>query len=440
MGRRRGLFVSVAVAVAAAALVPRPAMATVPAGFVDEAVASVSAPTAIAFTPDGRMLVTTQPGQLQVRPAPYSSATIALDLSALPGTGNVVCTESERGLLGIAVDPEFAANRFVYLYYTFNGPSGCKNRVARFVLPDSNTVDPASQVVLVDNIHSTAGNHNAGDVHFGRDGYLYVTVGDGGCDYAGDSGCGGANDAARDRHVLLGKVLRVTRDGGIPAGNPFQGPGTARCNVTGSTTPGNTCQETFAWGLRNPFRFAFDPGSVATRFLVNDVGQGAWEEVDLGEAGVDYGWNCREGDNANPQAGASCTGFPSASPYRPPVYEYGRGTGCGSITGGAFVPRGAFPTEYDGHYLFADFNCAKVLRLASVPAADDTAVELASNLGPVVHLRFGPAGSGQALYYTTYNYPGQGSQVRRIRYTGGASRAPVAAVSAQPSSGAPPSW
>ncbi len=292
--------------------------------------------------------------------------------------------------------------------------------------------------MLVDNIHSTAGNHNAGDVHFGRDGYLYVTVGDGGCDYAGDSGCGGANDAARDRHVLLGKVLRVTRDGGIPAGNPFQGPGTARCNVTGSTTPGNTCQETFAWGLRNPFRFAFDPGSVATRFLVNDVGQGAWEEVDLGEAGVDYGWNCREGDNANPQAGASCAGFPSASPYRPPVYEYGRGTGCGSITGGAFVPRGAFPTEYDGHYLFADFNCAKVLRLASVPAADDTAVELASNLGPVVHLRFGPAGSGQALYYTTYNYPGQGSQVRRIRYTGGASRAPVAAVSAQPSAGAPP--
>jgi glucose/arabinose dehydrogenase len=178
MGRRRGLFVSVAV-VAAAALVPRPAMATVPAGFVDEAVASVSAPTAIAFTPDGRMLVTTQPGQLQVRPAPYSSATTALDLSALPGAGSVVCTTSERGLLGIAVDPEFAANRFVYLYYTFNGPSGCKNRVARFVLPDSNTVDPASQVVLVDNIHSTAGNHNAGDVHFGRDGYLYVTVGDG---------------------------------------------------------------------------------------------------------------------------------------------------------------------------------------------------------------------------------------------------------------------
>ena len=438
MSRRRRLVVSTA----AAFLLALPAGAAVPAGFVDEAVAGVSAPTAIAFTPDGRMLVTTQPGQLQVRPAPYASAVTALDLSALPGVGSVVCTNGERGLLGVAVDPEFAANRFVYLYYTFNGPAGCKNRVARFVLPDSNTVDPASQVVLVDNIHSTAGNHNGGDVQFGRDGLLYVTVGDGGCDYANDSGCGGANDASRDRNVLIGKVLRVTRDGDIPAGNPFQGPGTARCNVTGSTTPGTVCQETFAWGLRNPFRFAFDPGSVATRFFLNDVGQNAWEEIDVGEAGVDYGWNCREGDNANPNAGASCAGFPPASPpaspYRPPVYEYGRSTGCGSITGGAFVPRGAFSTDYDGHYLFADYNCGKILRLASVPAADNTAVELAYGLGPVVHLRFGPAAGGQALYYTTYNYPGQGSQIRRVRYTGSASRAPVAALTAQPSSGTPP--
>ena len=438
MSRRRRLVVSTA----AAFLLALPAGAAVPAGFVDEAVAGVSAPTAIAFTPDGRMLVTTQPGQLQVRPAPYASAVTALDLSALPGVGSVVCTNGERGLLGVAVDPEFAANRFVYLYYTFNGPAGCKNRVARFVLPDSNTVDPASQVVLVDNIHSTAGNHNGGDVQFGRDGLLYVTVGDGGCDYANDSGCGGANDASRDRNVLIGKVLRVTRDGDIPAGNPFQGPGTARCNVTGSTTPGTVCQETFAWGLRNPFRFAFDPGSVATRFFLNDVGQNAWEEIDVGEAGVDYGWNCREGDNANPNAGASCAGFPPASPpaspYRPPVYEYGRSTGCGSITGGAFVPRGAFSTDYDGHYLFADYNCGKIFRLASVPAADNTAVELAYGLGPVVHLRFGPAAGGQALYYTTYNYPGQGSQIRRVRYTGSASRAPVAALTAQPSSGTPP--
>ena len=433
MGRKSGVFVSAG----AAFLLGLPAVAAVPTGFVDEAVAAVSAPTAIAFTPDGRMLVTTQPGQLQVRSAPYASAVTALDLSALAGVGNVVCASSERGLLGVAVDLEFAANRYVFLYYTFNGPNGCKNRVARFVLPDSNTVDPASQVVLVDNIPSTAGNHNAGDLPFGRDGYLYATIGDGGCDYANDSGCAGTNDASRDEHVLTGKILRLTRDGGIPADNPFQG-----AEPPAATSPAARPR---AAPARRP-----SPGacaipsaspstrSAATRFFVNDVGQGAWEEMDLGEAGVDFGWNCREGDNANPQAGASCAAFPAASPYRPPVYEYGRGTGCGSITGGAFVPRGAFSAEYDGHYLFADYNCGKVLRLSSVPAADNTAVELASGLGPVVHLRFGPAGSAQALYYTTYNYPGQGSQVRRIRYTGSASRAPVAAVTAQPSSGAPP--
>ena len=268
-----------------------PAAAAVPAGFSDELVASIGSPTALAFTPDGRMLVTTQGGTVRVIQNGSLVATPAV------GLATKICTNSERGLLGVAVDPAFASNGFVFLYYSFNKAGDCGtgtvNRVARFVMA-GNTL--GSEVVLVDNIPSPAGNHNGGDLQFGKDGALYVSVGDGGCDYPGGtpSGCAGANDAARDRHVLLGKVLRIDRNGAIPAGNPFTGTGTARSNA-GAAPVGQICQETFAWGLRNPFRIAFDPNAAGTRFHINDVGQNAWEEIDLGTAGADYGWNVREG-------------------------------------------------------------------------------------------------------------------------------------------------
>ena len=120
-------------------------------------------------------------------------------------------------------------------------------------------------------------------------------IGDGGCDYAGDSGCGGANDASRDRNILNGKIVRIATDGSVPPTNPFLGAGTARCN-TGPSAPGTICQETFAWGLRNPFRLNFRPDGA---LVVNDVGQGAWEEVDVVQAGGDYGWPCCEGAHPN---------------------------------------------------------------------------------------------------------------------------------------------
>ena len=239
--------------------------ATLPPDFEDVVVAAIGAPTALAFTPDGRLLITTQQGQVRVYQNGALLATPAVNLNSR------LCTNSERGLLGVAVDPNFAANRYVYFYYTFKKTAACDatavNRVARFVLADNNTIDTGTETVLIDNIHSPAGNHNGGDLHFGKDSLLYISVGDGGCDYANNSGCAGANDAARDRHVMLGKILRITRDGAIPASNPFQGAGTGRCNVTGSTTSGNWCQETFASGLRNPFRISFDSNAANTRFL-----------------------------------------------------------------------------------------------------------------------------------------------------------------------------
>jgi glucose/arabinose dehydrogenase len=402
----------------ALAAVAGPGVAAVPPGFTDSLVADVSMPTALAFTPDGRMLITTQSGRLRVYASGSLLATPALDLSGR------ICSNSERGLLGVAVDPSFGVgtNRDVYLYYTASLGGTCVNRVSRFHLADTNLVAPTSEAILVDQIPSPAGNHNGGDLNFGKDGNLYVSIGDGGCDYKDTSRCAGSNTAARDQFILLGKVLRITRDGGIPPDNPFLGADSGRCNVTGRTAAAK-CQETFAWGLRNPFRFAFDPNAPVTRFFINDVGQSTWEEIDLGQAGADYGWNVREGFCA--LGSTTNCGTPPAGMTNP-IFAYGHATGCRALTGGAFVPNGVWPAEYDGDYLYGDFVCGKVVRLE--PSGGGwAATDFATGLGPssAVHMRFGPwtgpFGPTQALYYTTYASSGE---VRRIGYTAGPPPAP----------------
>jgi glucose/arabinose dehydrogenase len=426
------LRLALALAVTATILGTPPAgAATLPPGFNDELVATVGAPTALAFTPDERVLITTQPGQLRVVRNGSLLPTPALDLTAS------ICANSERGLLGVAVDPQFTSNHFIYLYYTWKKFDACPsntsttpvNRVSRFVLGDNDVVLPSTELVLIDNIHSPNGNHNGGDLNVGQDGNLYVSVGDGGCDYAG-GGCAGANDASRDRNVLIGKVLRITRDGAIPAGNPFTGTGTARCSTTGSTTPNQICQETYAWGLRNPFRFAFDPNAAGTRWYVNDVGQNVWEEIDEGVAGADYGWNVREGNCAN---GSTTNCGPPPAGMTNPIYAYDHSSGCASITGGAFVPNGLWPAEYDGKYLFADYVCGSIFRLDPSVTGGYTRTAFATGLGgsSAVHLAFGPSPSGQSLYYTTY---AGGGQVRRISHNG----TPTAVLGATPTSGSAP--
>jgi glucose/arabinose dehydrogenase len=408
---RRLATLATALAVTAGCLVglviaATPAAATVPAGFADELVTAVASPTALAFTPDGRMLVTTQGGTVRVVQNGSLLATPALDLSS------TICTNSERGVLGVAVDPAFATNGYVFLYYSFDKAGDCGtgtvNRVARFVMTAGSL---ASETVLVDNIPSPAGNHNGGDLQFGPDNLLYVSVGDGGCDYPGGtpSGCGGANDASRDRNVLVGKILRITRDGAVAPGNPYSGAGTARCNA-GAAPVGQICQETFAWGLRNPFRMAVDPNSPTPRLHINDVGQSTWEEIDLGTAGADYGWNVREGHCAN---GSTTDCGPPPAGMTNPIFDYGRADGCRSITGGAFVPDGVWPAPYQGRYLFADFGCGKIFRLDPAGGGGFTRTDFATNLGgnSAVHLRFGPHAGTQALFYTTY---AGGGQVRRI--------------------------
>lgn len=412
-----------------------PLVAAPPTGFTEEVVPGLdqlNQPTAFAFLPSGAILIATKPGKLLLYQNGVLRAQPVFDRESS------ICDNSERGLLGVAVDPAYATNRFIYVYYTFdkhgtkadtNPDNNCTtnvaatdpvNRVSRLALSAGLTTN--TELVLIDNIPSPNGNHNAGDLHFGKDGYLYVSAGD-----------GGRNDTARQLHNLDGTIMRITSDGGIPADNPFQGANTARCN-TGSAAAGTRCQEIFAYGFRNPFRLAFDPNAATTRFFINDVGQGSVEEISAGQLGADFGWNCFEGTRVNKSDGA-CAGVAFASTVAP-YFEYrrtGAFTGCASITGGAFVPAGVWPNSYDGAYLFADYVCRRMFTL--LPGAGGPTSQLFDgDAGEVTHMAFGPYAATQALYYANI---GAGDIVR-VRYTGSANRSPSASFSAQPDFGEAP--
>ncbi len=218
---------------------------------------------------------------------------------------------------------------------------------------------------------------------------------------------------------LLGKILRVGGDADgttfIPEGNPYTGPDSERCNLTGRIEWGKNCRETFACGLRNPFRMAFDPDAAQTRFMINDVGSSGWEEIDRGQAGADYGWNICEGRHDNPdRRGSVKCGQP---PYTSPIHEYSHSSGCSSITGGAFVPDGAWQpaSTYDDAYLFGDFVCGKIFKLTPKDGGGFARTVFATGLGAngpgPVSMTFGPSPQGQALSDPTF---AGGGEVRRI--------------------------
>jgi glucose/arabinose dehydrogenase len=239
-----------------------PALAVVPGNFSDvELVGGIMEPTLMAIAPDGRIFVSEQAGKLRVikNGALLTAPFVTLNVNR----------SGERGLLGIAFDPAFATNRFVYVYYTSS--TGPHNRVSRFTA--SGDVAAGGETVLLDLPTLVAQNHNGGAIHFGPDGKLYIAVGD---------NAKGAN--AQSLSTPLGKLLRINPDGTIPSDNPF----------VGSTTGIN--RSIWALGLRNPFTFAFQPGTG--RLFINDVGQSAWEEINEGVAGANYGWPTTEGNPA----------------------------------------------------------------------------------------------------------------------------------------------
>jgi glucose/arabinose dehydrogenase len=414
------------VAAASASLV----RAAVPPGFVQSgALVHVDGVTAMAFTPDQRQLyIASKSGQVFVADVD-ANADLALRPDAVLDIGAKVCGNGERGLLGVAVDPEYAANKWVYLFYTWDrnatGLSRCRsigenetvdaaspvNRVSRFTAGANGQL--GDERILIDNMPSPAGNHNAGDIHVAGDGTLFVAIGDGGCDYAG-GGCGGANDASRHANDLAGKILRIIPDpdlplaARIPADNPFRATGTicaADGRGPGGTPISTPCQETFASGLRNPFRFVFDPNfSAEKRLYINDVGQSIWEEINRGEAGADYRWNECEGSHDN---GTRTPCAPPSGNQRNPIHEYdhagndGGGAdtkGCHSITDGAVVPNAAWGGQFGGDYLFADYICGTIFRLDLAAGPPYQRAVFADNVGAVVDMTFGPGPHGAALY------------------------------------------
>jgi len=405
-------------------LVPVSHAITLPADFADQTVATgLDRPTSLAFTPDGRLLIGEEAGQVRIYENGGLATGSALDISAN------VCSDQERGLMSVAVDPAFTSNHYIYVYYTFNKFGGvCEygsdgstrfpvNRVSRFVLGDDDHVDPASETVLIDNIPAPEGYHIGADLHFGNDGYLYVSTGDGGCNYATHVWCNQYNDASRYQYALVGKVLRITRDGAVPPTNPFLGPDSARCAASGVTTSDKKCQETFAWGLRNPFRMAFDPNYTGTRFFINDVGETTWEEIDLAQAGADYGWNVREGHCAT---GSQTDCGPPPAGMTNPIYDYSHDSGCASITAGAFVPNGIWPAAYDRSYLFGDLVCGKIFKLDQRPDGSWAQTDFAQGFGAygLITMAFDSHGTW-ALYYVNWA-AASGKEIHRIVYTGAA--------------------
>ncbi len=266
----------------------------------------------------------------------------------------------ERGLLGLAFHPNFKQNGLFYVYYSAplrqEAPANwdATSTISEFrVLPDNpNKTNESSERILLQ-VDKPQSNHNAGQIAFGPDGYLYIPIGDGG--NANDEGMGHPKPGnAQNISTLLGKILRVDVDNGTPYGIPPDNPFVGKDGL----------DEIFAYGLRNPFRIAFDAGGNNSLF-VSDAGQNAWEEVNIVTNGGNYGWNIREGthcfDPNNPNlATASCPDVStSGQPLIDPVIEYanaGQSGGIGVVVVGGFVYRGNLLPRFNGDYLFGDFS------------------------------------------------------------------------------------
>jgi glucose/arabinose dehydrogenase len=346
-------------------------------------VTGLNAPVGVysAGSGEDRLFVIEQAGVIRiVQPTGSVLATPFLDISGR------VLSGGEQGLLGLAFDPNYATNGFFYVNYTAR-PDGT-TRISRFTVgaTDGDVADPSSEDVLL-TVGQPFANHNAGDIHFGPDGLLYVPLGDGG------SG-GDPNNNAQNPKVLLGKVTRIDVDSStgsapdcvgsgsghytVPAGNPF---------VDG---PGGTCDEIWASGLRNPFRTSLD--RLTGDFYIADVGQDEWEEIDVQAAGSaggqNYGWRCFEGDSTY-----NASGCGSRSAFTFPVFVYSHAAGDCAVIGGYVYRGSAFPALY-GRYVFTDLCTGNFWDMTADGAGGFQAAEH-SNLARSGYVSFGEDAQGE---------------------------------------------
>jgi glucose/arabinose dehydrogenase len=290
-------------------------------------VTGLSSPVDITHAGDGsgRLFIILQGGRIVIFDGVQILSPPFLDITSLASSGG------ERGLLGAAFHPNYGGNGFFYVSYT---DSAGDSVIARYsVSLDPNRADSTSGVILL-TIPQPFSNHNSGQLHFGPDGYLYIGMGDGG------SG-GDPQNNGQDLGTLLGKIIRIDVDSGlpftIPPDNPFVG-------IVGAR------EEIWSYGLRNPWRFSFD--RLTGHMFIGEVGQGSWEEVDFQPAnstgGENYGWRLMEGNSCfNPAINCN-NGTLSL-----PILVYDHSVGC-SVTGG-YRYRGSKNPNLNGLYLYGDF-------------------------------------------------------------------------------------
>lgn len=334
-----------------------------------------------------------------------------LDISGEVGTFNW-----EEGLMGLAFHPQYAQNRFFFVAYT--AAETKKITIARYQTSadNPNVADPASRQILMaipkpldEYSNEPSPVHNGGDLQFGPDGYLYITTGDGGPDpYLGSGVPGDPNNHAQRLDVLLGKILRidVNQAGGlppdcgaahyaIPADNPF---------VDGNSGDGDeACDEIWALGLRNPWRFSFD--SATGDMYIGDVGEWQREEIDFQAAGVgglNYGWHCFEGELDYSQKYPDEIECEENVSYMAPLLTYSHVPDRCSVIGGSVYRGEAFPTLY-GQYLYADFCSGQIWRYSTVHPVGEVAV-----IGdfPVFWTVIAPGADGE-LYASGFFIEGQ---------------------------------
>ena len=291
-------------------------------------------PVDIAQAGDNRLFVVERPGQIWVvtpdgttQPVPF------LDIRS-----QVRSNATEQGLLGLAFHPNYAQNGYFFVNYTTGTNATKRSRISRFSRDpqDSSRADISSELILLE-VSQPFNNHNAGDLNFGPDGYLYAALGDGGS--AGDP-----DNYAQNTQSLLGKILRLDVNSGtpfaIPSDNPFVG-------VAGYR------EEIWSLGWRNPWRFSFD--RATGDMWVADVGQDQYEEISFEPAGLggrNYGWRCLEADNIYNAGGCGTVNL-----YTPPAFAYLHNsvTTGKSVTGG-YVYRGQDFPALQGHYVLGDYK------------------------------------------------------------------------------------
>ncbi|MCP2325096.1 glucose/arabinose dehydrogenase [Hamadaea flava] len=446
--------------------------ATLPAGFQEQIVFSgLNQPTNIEFAPDGRIFVMEKAGVIKVfDDLSDTTPTVFADLSG------VVHSQWDRGSLGLALPPDFPANPYVYVLYTYgkavgssttwddlctgatNGANGgyCVVSARLSRLQASGDVMTGSEQVLINDWCQQFPSHSIGDLRFGPDGKLYVSAGDGASFSAADYGqLPTANPNPCGDPALEGGAMRV-QDVQTP-GDPTGLDGTIlRLDpATGAAAAGNpnigsadlNLRRIIASGLRNPYRFTFRPGT--NEIWVGDVGWLTWEEIDRivnpTAASNNFGWPCYEGATTSTYVSANLPVCNAMTNQIGPYYTYNHaadvvpGEGCkaggDAISGLAFYPAsgGSYPAAYGGALFFADNSrgciwAMKPTTTGGLPATGN--IELfAKGASSVVDLAVGPGGD---LYYADLT-----GTVRRIRYYAG-NQPPAAVVEATPTSGKSP--